>query len=151
MLFRSLYNELTQDEYLPLTNVRIENFTKNLNKNNFLNVDDDNNLNMDLKGIYLFNDLKNINLDFFEKQIVKLPLGHRIEYLNKNYPFIVNPFDNNNIDSFVNDEIAKVITENNKLLLNYGNIINNSIYFTRAEDISLLTDNSYKLKIYYPN
>ena len=78
-------------------------------------------------------------------------MGQRIEYLNKNYPFIVNPFDNNNIDSFVNDEIGKVITENNKLLLNYGNIINNSIYITKAEDISLLDDSSYKLKIYYPN
>ena len=147
----NLYNELTQNEYLPLTLVRLDNFIKNLNKNNFLNFQEYPNLNVSSKGIFMFNDLKNINIDLSEKQIFKIPLGQRIEYLNKNYPFIANPFDNKNIDSFVNDNIGKVITENNKLLMSYGNIINNVIYFTKADDVSILEDASYKLRTYYPN
>ena len=147
----NLYNELTQNEYLPLTLVRLDNFIKNLNKNLFLNFKVYPNLNLQSKGIYMFNDLKNINMDLSKKHILKIPLGQRIEYLNKNYPFVVNPFDNENVDSFVNDNIGKVITENNKLLMSYGNIINNTIYFTKADDVSIIENASYKLRMYYPN
>ena len=52
---------------------------------------------------------------------------------------------------FINDNIGKVITENNKLLMSYGNIINQTIYFTKAEDISVGENASYKLRMYYPN
>ena len=35
--------------------------------------------------------------------------------------------------------------------MSYGNIINNVIYFTKADDVSILEDASYKLRTYYPN
>ena len=84
----------------------MKNFTKNLNKNTFLNTEVSDSLNVTPKPIYLFNDLKELNVDFSEKLILKQPLGQRIEYLNKNYPFIVNPYETN-VDSFISDDIAK--------------------------------------------
>ena len=131
-ILSNIYSQLTQNDALPLTRNRLNNFIKNINNGNIANNTDTNQYVNQTKGIYLFEDFYNLNLNT-ENIICKISLGQKIEYLNKNYPFVVNPYEVEEKDEFLSNNIGKVVTENNKLLINYGNIINNIIYFTKAE------------------
>ena len=90
-ILSNIYSQLTQNDALPLTRNRLNNFIKNINNGNIANNTDTNQYVNQTKGIYLFEDFYNLNLNT-ENIICKISLGQKIEYLNKNYPFVVNPY-----------------------------------------------------------
>ena len=85
--------------------------------------------------------------------IITEALGIKI-FFKKNYPFVANPYNNNKIDTnILSAEDREIITYENNLLFEYGNTINNTIYFCLAEEVeehSKTIDFNYMLKLYFP-
>ena len=65
----NIYGELTQNEYLPLTHERLNNFLKNIELNN-KNVE----IIREKKANYSYNDLQNLNINFEESIVMKQSL-----------------------------------------------------------------------------
>jgi hypothetical protein len=91
-----------------------------------------------------------------KKYIVNKVLGQKFFIVENEYPFVCNPYMVNDYDKFLEKSARKSLTTlNSHLLLNSGNIVDNSIYLCLAEDV-----NSYMgrkelseettMKIYYP-
>ena len=77
--------------------------------------------------------------------------------MERNMPFITNPFQHLVEDPFFSREASNFIkNQNNKLLFEYGDINNKNIYICLAEDVLRFAtekglSNKYFLDIYYPN
>jgi hypothetical protein len=88
--------------------------------------------------------------------IVNKVLGQKFFIVENEYPFVCNPFDVKEYDKFLEQNSRKTLsTLNNHLLLNTGEIINNSIYLCLADDVlKYVSENDISeqttLKIYYP-
>ena len=147
----SLYQSLTQNNKLPLTKVRLEQFISNIisdENGNKIKIPED-------KEIYSFDDIFQMNLDN-KKYIVNKVLGQKFFIVENEYPFVCNPYDVEGYDKFFEKTARKSLTTlNSHLLLNSGEIIDNSIYLCLTEDV--VTYLSRKdiseeatIKIYYP-
>ena len=83
-------------------------------------------------------------------------LGQKFFIVENEYPFVCNPYDVTNYDTFFEKNARKSLsTLNSHLLLNSGNIINNNIYLCLANDVldfvskkEISQENT--IKIYYP-
>ena len=105
------------------------------------------------KSLYLYSDLLKLNVDF-NNVILKTPLGIEINYNNNKYPFVVNPYEINMSDKFIQEEHAKPSKVQKPVLLTGGNILNNCIYLCKCQDILTFYNNrniseEYILKLYY--
>jgi len=148
----SIYQSLTQNKKIILTKVRLDQFISNIsedeNRDSFLQPED--------KEIYTFEDIFNMKIDN-KKYIVDKVLGQKFFIVENEYPFVCNPYNITEYDSFFEKSARKSLsTLNNHLLLNSGEIIDNSIYLCLAEDVLQFVkekgDVSEEIttKIYYP-
>ena len=115
-----IYDKLTQDGEIPLTKERLMQYLQNFVR---FNIEDFKRLE---KDEYTHEDI----LPFTEKkELIKFPIGQKF-ILEKQYPFMVSPFDFFIADPILEKHGDKITsTENENLLLQYGDIYNNNIYF----------------------
>jgi hypothetical protein len=147
----SIYQILTQNKYLPLTKIRLEQFLSNIvsdeNGNKFVYTLD--------KDLYDYDDIMKMNLDG-RKFIVNKVLGQKFFMIENEYPFVCNPYDVKNYDTFLERNSRKSLTTlNSHLLLNNGNIIDNNIYLCLTSDVLNFDERNnisqtLSLKIYFP-
>ena len=147
----SIYQSLTQNNKLPLTKVRLDQFISNIvreeNGTTFQKPID--------KEIYTFDDIFNMKFEN-KKYIVNKVLGQKFFIVDNEYPFVCDPYDVTEYDKFFEKSARQSLTTlNSHLLLNTGDIIENSIYLCLAEDVlSYLSRKEISeettLKIYYP-
>jgi hypothetical protein len=148
----SLYQTLTQNKKLSLTNVRLNQFVSNIvsqeDGSKFEVIEGE-------KDVYDYDDIVEMKLDN-KKFIVNKVLGQKFFIIENEYPFVVNPFDVKRYDSFLERNSRKSLTTlNSHLLLNTGEIVNNNIYLCLAQDVLNYSENKsipqdLTLKIYYP-
>jgi len=148
----SLYQTLTQNKKLSLTNIRLNQFISNI-------VSQEDGKKIELmqgeKDVYDYDDIVEMKLDnkYF---IVNKVLGQKFFIIENEYPFVVNPYDVERYDSFLERNSRKSLsTLNSHLLLNTGEIVNNNIYLCLAQDVLNYSENKsipqdLTLKIYYP-
>jgi len=149
----SLYQTLTQNKKLSLTNVRLNQFISNIvseeNGTKFLMGDENK------QEVYDYDDIVKMNFDN-KKFIVNKVLGQKFFIVENEYPFVVNPYDVKSYDSFLERNSRKSLsTLNSHLLLNSGDIVNNNIFLCLTQDVLNFSENKsipqdLTLKIYYP-
>ena len=147
----SIYQSLTQNNKLPLTKVRLDQFISNI-------VSEEDGTTMEKpieKEIYTFDDIFNMKFEN-KKYIVNKVLGQKFFIVNNEYPFVCNPYEVKEYDKFFEKTARQSLTTlNSHLLLNTGEIFENSIYLCLAKDvISYLNRKDLSeettIKIYYP-
>ena len=151
----SLYQTLTQNKKLSLTNVRLKQFVSNIiSQEDGAKFENLEGLEGE-KDVYDYDDIVEMKLDN-KKFIVNKVLGQKFFIIENEYPFVVNPYDVKKYDSFLERNSRKSLsTLNSHLLLNTGEIVNNSIYLCLAQDVLNYSENKsipqdLTLKIYYP-
>ena len=147
----SVYQSLTQNNKIALNKIRLDQFIQNINSdiegNPFPQTQE--------KDFYSYDDIFELKLDNKEYILNKV-LGQKFFIVEKEYPFVCNPFEVKEYDKFLERNSRKSLsTLNNHLLLNSGNILDNSIYICLAEDVlsyvnSIDISEETTLKIYYP-
>ena len=145
----ALYKNLTQNDKLDLTKERLLQF--------LLNVPELDINTLENKTLYTYSDIIHLNLEAAPMMVTK-PLGQKIISLNMNtdYPYTINPFDAELYDTFLEKFADEITTTTNKtILMQYGTLINNTIYCCLAEDVLTYAadtnlSESSTLKIYYP-
>ena len=145
----TVYQNLTQNDRLPLTKVRIEQLLHNLYDNN----GEPMHFDLSDKLQYTFDDI--LKLDLNETTyLVGKPLGQKFVFSNE-YPFISDPFAVTEYDSLLENSRKELTTLNSNLLLETGPIFKNTIYLCLAKDvfeIAIINEISteYTSKIYFP-
>jgi len=147
----SIYQSLTQNKKLELTKIRVQQFVSNI-------VSDANgspvNIMID-KEVYTFDDILEMKLDN-KKYVINKVLGQKFFIVENEYPFVCDPYDVKEYDTFFEKYARKSLTTlNSHLLLNSGQILNNTIYLCTAKNVleyASKTDISQEttIKIYYP-
>ena len=127
----SVYQSLTQNKKLELTKVRLDQFISNIDKDKngkpFSKPEN--------KEVYTFDDIFQMKFDN-KKYIVNKVLGQKFFIVENEYPFVCNPYDIDEYDTFFEKTARKSLsTLNNHLLLNSGEIVDNSIYLCLADDV----------------
>jgi len=147
----NIYQTLTQNKKINLTQIRLEQFMSNV-------MGDENGVPLkkpEIKDIYSYDDILELKLDN-KKYIVNNVLGQKFFIVENEYPFVSNPFNVKNYDKLIERSARKSLTTlNSHLLLSSGNIINNNIYLCLADDVlNYMNTNNLSqdtaLKIYYP-
>jgi signal recognition particle subunit SEC65 len=148
----SVYQALTQNKHINLTNVRLNQFISNI-------VNDANGTKFEtslpLKDVYDYDDILELKIDN-KKLIVNKVLGQKFFIVENEYPFVVNPYEVKAYDSLLERHSRKSLTTlNSHLLLNSGEIVNNNIYFCLAEDVLQFNEinnipQNITIKIYFP-
>jgi len=146
----AIYQSLTQNKKISLTKIRLEQFLSNVTdlEGNKIKEPDD-------KEIYSYDDIFEMKLDN-KNYITNKVLGQKFFIVENEYPFISNPFDVREYDKFLEQNSRKTLsTLNNHLLLNSGEILNDSIYLCLANDVLKYAEKNNisqqtTLKIYYP-
>ena len=151
----SLYQSLTQNKKLLLTNVRLKQFVSNIvSQEDGAKFEGVKSVEGE-KDVYDYDDIVEMKLDD-KKFIVNKVLGQKFFIVENEYPFVVNPYDVQRYDSFLERNSRKSLsTLNSHLLLNTGKIVNNNIYLCLAQDVLNYSENKsipqdLTLKIYYP-
>ena len=147
----SLYQSLTQNKKLELTKVRLKQFISNI-----VSYDNGKRFSISLdKEIYTFEDILEMKLDG-KKCIVNKVLGQKFFIVENEYPFVCNPYDVTEYDTFFEKNARKSLsTLNSHLLLNSGDIVNKNIYLCLAGDVLNFTSEKRisqqnTIKVYYP-
>ena len=145
----TIYQNLTQNDRLPLTRVRMNQLLLNLYDDNGILVDFD----LPDKEQYTFDDI--LKLDLTEKTyLVGKPLGQKFVFSNE-YPIIADPFLVTEYDTLLEKSRRETSTLSSNLLLETGPIFRNTIYLCLAKDVFEVGDindvsSEYSSKIYYP-
>ena len=147
----SLYESLTQNKKLEINASRLYQVVGNIvsNVNGApVNIIED-------KETYTYNDIlkMDINNNTF---VVNRVLGQKFVLTGSEYPFVCNPYKVKSFDTLFERTIRKSLsTLNNCLLLNTGDIVNNTIYLCTSKDVlNYYADKEISseilLKIYFP-
>jgi hypothetical protein len=145
----TVYQNLTQNDRLPLTKNRMNQLLLNL-------YDEDGSImNFDLqnKEQYAFDDI--LKLDLTETTyLVGKPLGQKFVFSNE-YPFIADPFLVTEYDTLLEKSRKETSTLSTNLLLETGPIFRNTIYLCLAKDVFEIAEindisSEYSSKIYFP-
>jgi hypothetical protein len=143
----TVYQNLTQNDRLPLTRVRLEQVLKNIYDEDGEPID----FGLPRKDKYTFDDILSLDLTKRDYQVAKV-LGQKFVF-NNEYPFIADPFYVTEYDALLEHSRKELTSLNNSLLLETFPIFNDTIYLCLAPDVFLeKTDVSieYTCKIYYP-
>lgn len=125
----TLYQNLTQNDRLPLTRIRMNQLLLNLydEDGTLMNFDSQN------KSQYTFDDI--LALDLYEKTyLVGKPLGQKFVFSNE-YPIIADPFLVKEYDTLLEKSRRETSTLSSNLLLENGPIFRNTIYLCLAKDV----------------
>ena len=147
----AVYQSLTQNKKLELTKTRMDQFISNivsgLNGTSIKTPED--------KVVYTFDDILELKLDN-NKYIINKVLGQKFFIVENEYPFVCNPYDVKDYDTFFEKNVRKSLTTlNSSILLSSGEIINNNIYLCTAKEVLNYVSKSSiseetTIKIYYP-
>ena len=148
-----VYRILTQNNKMPITKNRLENFLKNVplkinGEHTYFSLKD----NKNVKGTdtYNYDDILDLKLDE-QPFLVNKQLGQKYFMQDGVYPFVCDPFELSTYDTICEKEIRKSIsTLNNNVLLATGKIANNNIYCCIANDVLTYSDTSFTLDLYFP-
>lgn len=146
------FKTLTQNNSVPLTFPRLCQFLMNIDNLNDSKCDE---IIKSPEEMYNYDEFMNLNvIDWSKKYSTYMSLGNKFQLKNVlNYP--INPFSAIYLDDLIKKNIKiNFSQENNKVLFEYGEIKDNIIYFTTAEDVlnqkdKLLNDEEY-LMMYFP-
>jgi len=142
----NIYETLSQNNKLPITRIRMNEFLLNILRDENGNVV---NLSIPDQEEYNYESILSLNLNN-KKFWVSNVLGQKFFI---DYVFVINPYQLI-YDSFLDKASNKIVsTSNSNLLLNNGPIIENNIYLCLAQDVLESQDKSYEefiLKIYFP-
>tara|TARA_Y100001970_G_scaffold274025_1_gene373130 strand:+ start:10421 stop:15685 length:5265 start_codon:yes stop_codon:yes gene_type:complete len=146
------FKTLTQNNSVPLTFPRLCQFLMNIDGLNDSKCDE---IIKSPEEMYNYDEFMNLNIINWSKTYSALiSLGNKFQLKNVlNYP--INPFNAIYLDDLIKKNIRiNFSQENNKVLFEYGDITDNIMYFTTAEDVlnqkdKILTDEEY-LMMYFP-
>ena len=145
----AIFQTLTQNKKIKLTQQRLEQFLSNID-----NTNKDAFIQPEQKDEYDLNDILSMNLD--GKKLVNKVLGQKFFIMENEYPFVCDPYKVTDYDPILL-KISRnsISTLNNNLLLNTGDIEKNNIYVCLASEvlpniIQKDISESTTLKIYYP-
>jgi hypothetical protein len=147
----AVYQALTQKNKLSLNKIRLDQFMSNIvsdENGNTINPPPD-------KEVYTFDDIFEMKFDN-KKYIVNKVLGQKFFIVENEYPFVCNPYSVTDYDRLLEKTARKSLTTlNSHLLLNSGDIVDNSIYLCLAEDVIPYVgrkdlSEETTIKIYYP-
>ena len=147
----AIYQTLTKNKEIELTTLRLDQFIKNIHTN----IDDDAFIRPAKKQVYSYDDMFKMKLDN-TKYIINKVLGQKQFIVDNEYPYICNPYDVKEYDPYLERTSRKsLITLNNNLLLDSGDVVNNTIYLCLAKDVlSYAQQNGISeqntLNLYYP-
>jgi len=141
----TMYQNLTQNDRLPLTHVRLEQILKNIYDEDGEPID----FGLPKKDKYTFDDILGLDLTERDYLVAKI-LGQKFVF-NNEYPFIADPFYVTEYDALLEHSRRELTSLNNNLLLETSNIFNNTIFLCLASDVFSAIDKiDYTSKIYYP-
>jgi hypothetical protein len=154
----TLYHNLTYNQLIQLNFNRLQQHLLNLYLNTQLSLKQYE-FKIQQKDVYTFDDLINMNLNtIFESEnlLTSYSLGQKINISNFDYTITSNPFIIKQYDKIIKDVDNIVNTHNASLLLDYGDIFQNTIYVCVASDVLEYNKSnpvliSTSLKIYYPS
>ena len=149
----TMYQNLTQNDRIPLTKVRLNQMLTNLyDINTRMPIDFE---LPDLDEKYTFDDILRLNL-LEREYLLASCLGQKLVFSNE-YPFIVDPFYVTSYDTLLERSRKELSSLNNNLLLESGLIFKNNIYLCLARDVfneqekqQSATTSEYTSKIYFP-
>jgi hypothetical protein len=145
----TVYQNLTQNDKLPLTKNRMEQFLLNLYDENGQLME----FGLEDKLQYTFDDI--LKLDLNERTyLLGKPLGQKFVFSNE-YPFIADPFLVTEYDALLENSRRELSTLSSNLLLETGPIFKNTIYLCLAKDVFEIANinevsSEYTSKIYFP-
>ena len=146
------YYKLTQKETHELNINTLNSFLYNFISNSYklqnkpVNIDNE-------KQFFSFEDFNELEFNWDETHFYQNSLGQIAKHKTK-YPYIANPFNCINSDSFIlNNDIVN--TQNSLLLFEFFPVKNNNIYLCSAENvINYAEENNFNvqfyLKLYFP-
>ena len=142
----TMYQNLTQNDYLPLTRVRFEQMLKNIYNMDGEPID----FGLVKKDKYSFDDILKLDLIDRDYLVAKI-LGQKFVFSNE-YPFIADPFLVTEYDALLEHSRRELSSLNNNLLLETVPIFKNTIYLCLASNVFSKQKLSleYTSKIYYP-
>lgn len=155
-----VFQQLTQEDSLPLTPQRLCQFLLNIVPNGCRDIQPETQCHLaklEDKEIYDFEDMTNIpGLSWDEHHSLTIPIGQKL-VLRKIYPFVSNPYNCVDIDSVLKRDVSNMITtQNSNLLFEYGEICANTIFICTAyetlryaTEIHSLTEKDM-LNLYFP-
>jgi hypothetical protein len=86
-------------------------------------------------GNYGYANILNLKLEE-QLRFMNVVMGQELSSVSYDYPYAINPFDAVYMDPFLEAHITEIINTTNKtVLLDFGFIINNTIYLTSAGDV----------------
>lgn len=139
-----VYNILSQNQEIEINYSRFVNFLTNFYEINVRDIEE--------KEIYTYDDIVSLKLDKHEK-ILEIPIGVDFN-IEKKYYFASNPFNTIVNDDFLAfNSLDIVSTQNKKLLFEYGNLQDNTLFVCTAEDVLTFADSGnelYFINIYFP-
>ena len=145
----TVYQNLTQNDKLPLTKIRMDQLILNLYDED----GDQMKFNINEKMQYTFDDI--LKLDLTDKSyLVGKPLGQKFVFSNE-YPFIADPYLVTEYDALLEKSRREISTLSSNLLLEAGPIFRNTIYLCLAKDVFEVAEKNkisseYTSKIYFP-
>ena len=145
----TVYQNLTQNDKLPLTKVRLNQMLLNMYDTDGELID----FGLPEKPKYGFDDI--LKLDLLDREyLVANILGQKFVF-NSEYPFIANPFLVTEYDALLEHSRKEMTSLNNNLLLETGPFFKNTIYVCLAQNLFELSETTdisieYTAKIYYP-
>jgi len=147
----TMYQNLTQNDKISLTKLRLEQMTTNIYGTDGTPIDFQiGNKKGKSRDKYTFDDILKLNL-LERDYLVASSLGQKFIFSNE-YPFIVDPFYVTDYDTLLEHSRKELSSLNNNLLLESGTISKNTIFLCLAQDV--LNNNAvspeYTSKIYYP-
>jgi hypothetical protein len=148
----SVYQSLTQNKRIELTDVRLNQFLSNI----ISDVDGNEFVKPPVKDVYSYDDILEMKIDN-KQYVINKVIGQKFFIVENEYPFVCNPYKLESYDALFEKTARRSLTTlNSHLLMNSGKILNNNIYLCVAKDV--LTYNSNKdglsdettVKIYFP-
>ena len=144
----TVYQNLTQNDRLPLTKIRLNQLLLNI-YNEEGNIID---FKLSDKELYSFDDI--LKLDLVDREyLIGKPLGQKLVFSNE-YPFISDPFLVTEYDNLLENSRRELSTLSSNLLLETGPIFRNTIYLCLAKDVFLSNETDISTentsKIYFP-
>ena len=119
----TMYQNLTQNDRLPLTRVRLEQILKNIYDEDGDPID----FGLLKKEKYTFDDILSLDLTERDYLVAKI-LGQKFVF-NNEYPFIADPFYVTEYDALLEHSRSELTSLNNSLLLETSDIFNNTIFY----------------------
>ena len=139
-----IFNILTQNQTIDLDYETFINYAMNLDNNKAIikKIEDQ-------KENYIYEDFKKILSK--DEYTVDFPIGMKF-IVKQKILNTVDPYKFTKIDKLLKNQFDLVFTsESKKLLFQYGDILDNTIYLTYAEDVLKDGDEKKLLKTYFPS